>query len=143
MSSIRTEIVINANKEKVWDILTNFENYPQWNPFIKEIKGTLEVGNRLQNTMLNEGKKFTFKPKVLKVIPYQYFDWIGHLFIKGLFDGHHYFELEETGPGQVKLSHGEHFSGILSGPLLKKIGESTRNNFVKMNQAIKELAERN
>ncbi|RYZ45415.1 MAG: SRPBCC domain-containing protein, partial [Chitinophagaceae bacterium] len=31
---IKTEIVINASKEKVWAILTNFSQYPQWNPFI-------------------------------------------------------------------------------------------------------------
>jgi hypothetical protein len=61
--------------------------------------------------------------------------------VKGIFDGHHSFELEEVGNGQVKLIHSEKFSGILSGFLLKKIGADTRNNFVKFNEALKNRVE--
>lgn len=139
--AIRTEIIINASKEKVWEILTNFEKYPQWNPFIIEVQGKAVAGTRLRNTMLNGESKMVFKPKVLKVEKYHYFDWLGSLFIKGLFDGHHQFELEELKPGQIKLKHRENFSGILSGMILKKIGDDTRDNFVKMNQALKQVAE--
>jgi hypothetical protein len=139
--NIKTEIVINASKEKVWNILTGFEQYPQWNPFIVSIKGELAKGKTLTNTLLNGKKTMVFRPKVLSVVPYQYFDWLGSLFIKGIFDGHHYFELEELSPCQVKLTHGEHFSGLLSSSLLKKIGDDTRNNFIRMNGALKTLAE--
>jgi hypothetical protein len=79
----------------------------------------------------------------VSVVPFRYFDWLGSLFIKGLFDGHHYFEIEELAPGQVKLSHGEHFSGLLGTTILKKIAEETRNNFIRMNGAIKQQAEAN
>jgi hypothetical protein len=140
---IRTEIIINASKEKVWSILANFSNYPNWNPFIINIKGELAAGEKLTNTMLNGNKTFVFKPKVLTVVPYQYYDWLGSLFIKGLFDGHHYFEIDELSPNQIKLIHGENFSGILSTYILKKISNETRNNFIKMNQAIKSVAEKN
>ena len=138
---IKTEIIINASKEKVWDILTNFSDYAKWNPFIVDVQGTLAAGNTLTNTMRNGNKTFVFKPKVLNVTLYKYFDWIGSLFIKGIFDGHHYFEIEELTPTQVKLNHGEQFSGLLSSFILKKIGNDTRNNFIKMNGAIKQLAE--
>jgi hypothetical protein len=141
--SIKTEIVINASKEKVWRILTDFKSYPRWNPFIIGIEGELAKGKTLINTMRNGDKKFQFKPKVLSVVPFQYFDWLGSLFVKGLFDGHHYFEIEELAPNQVKLSHGEHFSGLLSTTILKKIAEETRNNFVRMNSALKQQAEAN
>ena len=140
-NSIRTEIIINASREKVWSVLTNFSAYPTWNPFITSIKGELKVGGRLENTMMNNGKKFVFKPKVLSVVPGKYFDWLGSLVVKGIFDGHHFFEIEEAGPSQVKLSQGENFGGLLSGYILKKVGADTRNNFIKMNQAIKTLAE--
>lgn len=139
---IRTEIIINAPKEKVWDILTDFASYGAWNPFIVSIKGELQEGGRLTNTMLNGGKKYVFKPKVLEVVPYKYFDWLGSLVVKGIFDGHHFFEIEELSATQVKLSQGENFSGLLSSTILKKIGEDTRNNFIKMNQAIKQRAEK-
>lgn len=139
--SIKTEIVINASREKVWNILTDFDKYPKWNPFIIKIEGELVKGKKLTNTMLNGGKKLVFKPTILSVIPYQYFDWLGKLFIPGIFDGHHYFEIDELSSNQIKLTQGEHFSGILSTSILKKIGNDTRNNFIKMNQAVKALAE--
>lgn len=140
---IKTEIIINATKEKVWEILTDFEGYQNWNPFIIRSEGKAIIGTKLKNTMLNGKGTMTFKPVILTVKPLIYFDWLGSLGFKGIFDGHHYFEIEELQAGQVKFTQGENFSGILSKPILKKIGEQTRENFLKMNQALKQRAEHN
>jgi len=143
MKQIRTEIIINASKEKVWSILTDFENYKSWNPFIINSSGQAVVGTKLTNTMKLGEKTQTFSPKILKVDENKYFDWLGHLFFKGIFDGHHYFEIEELGNNQVKLIQGENFSGILSGMIMKSIGEVTTENFVKLNNSLKAQAELN
>lgn len=140
--SIKTEIIINASKEKVWQVLTDFDKYPAWNPFIVSIKGELTVSSRLVNTLASGNKKYVFKPKVLSIVPNQYFDWLGKLFIAGLFDGHHYFEIDELSSNQVKFTQGEHFSGILSSYILKRVGNETRNNFIRMNGALKARAEK-
>ncbi len=138
---IKTEIVINTSREKLWVLLTNFNDYPRWNPFIRSIEGQLKQGERLTNRLQNGEKTMVFKPVVQELVPFHSFSWLGSLWVKGLFDGRHYFCIEEIAPNQVKLIHGEDFSGILSTAILKKIGESTRNNFVAMNQALKQLAE--
>ena len=138
---INTEIIINASAETVWNILTDLTAYPQWNPFIIKIEGTLKKGNRLRNTLKNGSKTIVFKPIIQEVTPLVSFSWLGSLFVKGLFDGKHFFRIESVGPNQVKLIHGEDFSGILSSMILKKIGADTRENFVRMNQALKERAE--
>lgn len=138
---IITEIIIDAPAGKVWNILTDLDRYPDWNPFIIHASGQLVPGKKLTNTLRNGGKNFVFKPTVLKVEPGHYFDWMGHLFLPGIFDGHHFFRIEPVNDRQVKLIQGEYFSGLLSGMLLKKIGEETRNNFVRMNQAVKQRAE--
>lgn len=139
--SIRTEIIIHSSKEKVWQILTNFREYALWNPFIVKSEGKAEVGSRLKNTMLNNGKERTFRPKVLKAEPNQSLEWLGSLWVRGLFDGHHYFYIEDIGNGQVKFTQGENFSGLLVGPIMNAIGEDTRNNFVRFNNALKKRAE--
>jgi hypothetical protein len=139
--SIKTEIIIDASSETVWNVLTDFENFPAWNPFIVRIEGQLQQGARLRNTLKSGSKTFVFKPVVLEVKPLHSFSWLGSLVVKGLFDGRHYFKIDELGPKQVKLTHGEEFSGLLSSAFLKKIGDDTRNNFVKMNQALKMRAE--
>jgi hypothetical protein len=139
--NITTEIIINASKEKVWAILTDFENYKNWNPFMISSTGKAEAGTRLVNVMKNKDKLFTFKPMILQVEENKYLDWLGSLFIKGIFDGHHYFKIEDLGHGQIKFTQGENFSGILSGMIIKSIGEDTRLNFMKMNLSLKQLAE--
>ena len=70
------------------------------------------------------------------------FRWKGHLFVKGLFDGEHYFKLDALGPDKTRFIHGEQFSGVLSGMLLKMIGDSTLNGLKSMNEALKQLAEK-
>lgn len=139
---INTEIIINASAETVWSILTDLAAYPQWNPFIIKIEGTLQKGNRLRNTLKNGNKTIVFKPVIQEITPMVSFSWLGSLFVKGLFDGRHFFIIEPISPDQIKLIHGEDFSGILSTMILKKIGDDTRENFVRMNQALKERAER-
>lgn len=138
---IKTEIIINSSREKLWVLLTNFNGYPNWNPFIRSIEGELKQGGRLKNTLQNGEKTMVFKPIVQEVVPFHSFSWLGSLWVKGLFDGRHYFCIEEIAPNQVKLIHGEDFTGILSTAILKQIGEDTRKNFVAMNQALKQLAE--
>ena len=49
--NISTEILINASKEKVWTILTDFDNYKSWNPFMINSSGQAIVGTKLVNTM--------------------------------------------------------------------------------------------
>jgi hypothetical protein len=139
--SIRTEIIINASSETLWSILTDFESYKDWNPFIVEISGKLEKGSRLKNTLKNGDKTFVFKPVIVELDSGKSFAWLGSLFFKGLFDGRHYFQIEELAQGQVKLIHGEDFSGIFSSAILKKIAEDTRANFIAMNQALRQKAE--
>lgn len=140
---IQTEIIIHASKETVYEIITCFQEYEQWNPFIVKSKGVPVVGTKLSNTMLNGEKKIVFKPVVSVADLNKRFEWLGSLFFKGLFDGQHYFIIEEIASDQINLIHGERFSGILSTAILKKIGDSTRDSFIRMNQALKERAETN
>jgi len=144
MRSIKTEIIINASTEKVWDILMDHENYPNWNPFIKQISGVTEKGNSLSVTMQIENKNpMNFKPEVLTNKKLQEFRWKGKLFVSGLFDGEHYFLLEQLSQNQTKFIQGENFSGLLSGLLFKMIGKDTETGFNAMNEAIRLQIETN
>ena len=141
MKNIRTEIIIDAPIATVWDILMNFDNYPNWNPFI-HITGNAVVGQHLENTIFLEGQKpQIFKPKVLEVQQNKLLRWEGNLLIQGLFDGMHYFQLEAINQDQTRLVHEENFKGILAGLILRMIGTATEEGFKKMNLALKEQCE--
>ena len=44
MRTIETAIDISASAERVWDVLTRFDAYPGWNPFITSITGIPREG---------------------------------------------------------------------------------------------------
>ena len=140
MQSIKTEITIHASIQTVWNILTNFEAYPSWNPFIISIKGKAEQDARLKTIMLNNGKENAFTPIITILETEQKLEWLGKLPL-GMFNGNHYFHLEALDANTTKLIHGEHFSGWLSGLILKMIKEETIRGFEAMNQALKTKSE--
>ncbi len=145
-STIKTSIQINAPARVVWQELTNIKDYPTWNPFLRSVSGTLAVGEQLTNIIQPEGgKKNTFYPRVLEVIPDKSLKWVGRLAagpinLGFLFTGAHYFTLEEH-QGFTLFHQDEDFSGLLV-PLLKKQLDTTyRKGFESMNAALKARCE--
>jgi len=139
---IRTEIIIHATPEKIWRILTNFNDYYNWNPFIKSIKGNVAVGEKIiARIEPPEANGMTFKPKIVTFVKNKEFSWLGHLLFPGLFDGMNKFELVDNGDGTTKFIQSEIMKGVLV-PFFKTIlNINTKNGFVEMNEKLKELAE--
>ncbi len=136
-AKISTQIQISASPSEVWRILTNFQDYPNWNPFLTEVSGTLAKGQQLK---INAGG-MRFQPKVLRLETARELQWIGHLFFAGLFDGKHHFLLKANPDGSTQFTHSEDFSGILIPLFRGKLLRDTQANFEKMNQALKSVAE--
>jgi hypothetical protein len=64
---LKTEILINATPEKVWQVLTDFKHYPLWNPFIKNLAGNPVASEKLIVQIAPPGKKeMTFSPVLFK-----------------------------------------------------------------------------
>lgn len=137
VKNLETEIIINASKEKVWAILSDFNNYKSWNPFIKDSQGEMKVGGKLLNTIYINEKKNVFNPTIIAVSKNKSFAWLGSVYFYYFFSGKHYFEIQEISENQVKLIHGEDFIGIMSSYVFKKINKNTQAGFKKMNEALK------
>ena len=142
--SIETEIEIEAPADAVWKELANPEAYADWNPFVRRISGNLEAGEYLQVTVGADGNSpMDFTPEVLVADENEELRWVGRLGFKGIFDGEHYFILQETDRGTTLFRHGENFSGLLGYPLIALIREDTHKGFLAMNEALKARAEAN
>lgn len=140
---IKTAITINATPKKVWEIFTNFREYPNWNPFIKSLEGEVIVGKKIRVRIKPpEVKGMTFKPTVETFIENSKFSWIGHLLFPGLFDGTHKFELSDNGNGTTTFIQSEKFKGILVPFFKKQLNNNTKNGFIAMNEKLKELSEK-
>lgn len=141
MKAIETRIKINASSNEVWKVLMDFESYAEWNPFVTSISGSSEVGGQLQTSIeMETGKPQHFKPEVLVSERDKEFRWLGKLFVKGLFDGEHYFKIVETDTG-VEFLHGEKFTGVLVAPIMSLIHEKTISGFNAMNESLKSRVE--
>ncbi len=135
---IKTQITIEATPNRVWEVLTDFEKYSGWNPFIRSIKGQVKTGEKIIVRLEPPGAKgMTFKPKVLAFDQNKEFKWIGHLFFPGLFDGEHRFELIDNGDGTTTFIQAEKFKGILVRMLSKMLDGSAMNGFKAMNERLK------
>jgi hypothetical protein len=142
MKELRAEIDIDASAERVWQILTDWSAFPEWNPFIRSLTGELEVGARLEVYLQASGARgMTFKPTVLTVEPNREFRWLGHLLIPGLFDGEHIFVIEPLGEGGVRFVQREEFRGLLVPLFASSLDRDTHRGFQEMNQALKARAE--
>ncbi len=136
--SIATEIEIEAPASAVWAELTATEAYGGWNPFVRRISGDLKVGKHLEVTVGADGNTpMDFTPEVLVADENAELRWVGRLGFRGIFDGEHYFILEETERGTTIFRHGETFTGLLGYPLLALIREDTHNGFLAMIKALK------
>ncbi len=141
-SHLHTEIEIHATPERVWNILTDFAAYPEWNPFIPRIEGSATVGSRLDVRLQPPGgRAMSFRPRVVAVEPAHELRWLGHLAVPGLFDGEHGFRIEAMGPDRVRFTQEERFSGFLVPVLLRMVRAGTIKGFEAMNQALKARAE--
>ncbi len=140
---INTEIIINASPTIVWQILTNFEDYPNWNPFIKSIVGDLCEGEIITIEINSIGdKKTTFRPRIKTLVVNKELSWLGQLVLPRIIDGYHKFELIDNGNKTTSFIHSEKFTGILV-PLVKnQLKTNIRQGFCNMNEKIKELAEK-
>jgi len=142
MKQIRTEIEIKSNPEKVWDVLMDFDKYPEWNPFIKRIRGNDKVGELLKVFIEPSGKKgMAFQPVIKEVEINKKLRWLGRVLLPGIFDGEHIFEITEVKENTLTFVQCEKFSGLLVPILWKSMEEPTRNGFLAMNQALKQRVE--
>jgi hypothetical protein len=139
---LQAEVEVQASAERVWEVLTDFAAYPQWNPFIVKASGEPVPGTRLELHMHLVGRRTTvLRPEVLDADPGRTFHWLGRLLVPGLFDGEHRFTIQPTGPGRVRVTQHEEFRGLLAPLLLAMIAKSTLESFHRMNQALKARAE--
>jgi hypothetical protein len=144
MRTVTSTIDLDASPEEIWRVLTDTGAHADWNPFITELHGTLEVGKRIDVRIAPPGARpMSFHPTVTEVEPGRKLAWLGHLVFPGLFDGAHSFTLTPLPGGRTRLVQSETFRGLLvgfSGHLLHNTGAG----FTAMNEALRrEVTERN
>ena len=138
MRELLSEIEIDAPIGDVWDVLTRFEDFPEWNPFIRAAEGEVKVNGKIRVTVQPPGRRpMTFSPRLLVVDPPRELRWRGRVGFQGVFDGEHGFRLESAGPRRTRVVQRERFTGILVPVMGKGLYADTQKGFDALLQSLK------
>jgi hypothetical protein len=143
MKELSTEIEIQATPEKVWQVLTDLDKYPDWNPFIHYAVGKVKVGEKVDITFRSGSKEMTLHCTVVKLEPNKELRWKYHVALPILFSGEHGFIIEKVEDNKVRFIDREKFNGLLVSSQARDIDTNSKRGFEAMDKALKIRAEQN
>lgn len=139
--TIRSAIEIRASLDLVWETLTDFASYPEWNPHLRRVRGRPRQGRRLSVVSQPPGSRpVPLRPRVVAWEPPHELRWRASFISGRLFSGEHGFRLEPLGRDRVRFVQDETFRGLLV-PIYSRLRlPATRRGFEQMNQALRQRA---
>lgn len=141
---IHTEIDIDAPADRVWEILTNFAEYPSWNPMIPKLTGQLSVGARLNfQISVNRRLKVPISVELITADAPRELRWVGPRFspLRRILSGSHYFKIDEMDDARVRFTHGEDFEGLAIPTTWRRAEKAIAPMYAALNRALKHRAE--
>ena len=142
MRELRTVIQISAPIDRVWQVLTDFNKWQDWNPMVNHASGSATVYARLKITMRgpdgNDAMKY--QATVLEANPPKSFRWRATMMGGLMFTNDRVFALKEINGG-TELVNAELFSGVLLPLFWGKMSLFVIPMLEKMNKALKEKLE--
>ena len=142
MALYRTTFPIDASADTVWDVLTDFERYPEWNPSLPSISGELQPGSTVSLTLAMPGRPSAkVKARFGDVEPGRRLTWHGNVGADWLFAGTREFVIDPQEDGSVLFTHVEDVRGVLF-PLFRAfMGSAIQRHHDALNVALTERAE--
>lgn len=115
--------VFNAKPQMIFDVVTDFNNYENWNTLIPSAKGNLNIGDEIRMVLKLNGRKRPFSPKVTFVDKNLSFTLTKKILLKQLGELNHKFEFYPLDNGTTELRQTWTGSGMLIKllwPLIKR-----------------------
>lgn len=141
MKENRSEIVINASAEKVWQVMTDLEHYSEWNPLLYRGSGSVKLGETVVVDARTATKDMNFVCEVTKVEPFKEFAWKFHVIHPILFRGVHSFRIEQIDQNSVRFIDTETFKGLLLPTHAKDLTTNGLTAMIEMGKALKDRVE--
>lgn len=116
MPTLDTTFEIDAPPAAVWEALTDFPRFGEWNPALPSVTGEPQVGSTLDLALvLGVGAKpMNVQADILKLDAERCFSWRGNLGADFLFCGFREFTLEPTADGGTRVRHIESVTGLIA-----------------------------
>jgi len=139
MTTYAARETINAPVETIRKLLTDASSYPEWNPTIVSLDGTIALGEKITLvSTVNPKRSFTLK--ITSLDAPRRMVWADGMPL-GLFKGVRTYLLEPRGDGATDFSMEEVFSGILE-PMISKSIPDMSDSLQQFAAGLKREAER-
>jgi hypothetical protein len=140
---VTTEIEIAASAQTVWRVLTELHHYPEWNPFIRAARGSLDIGGTVRlSPRTSIGVPLRFHATVVTRDEPRELRWRGQFIGSWLATGDHSFVIEPIGDRRVRFVQSEKFTGLIPRLAAHLLEGETRHGFLEMNRELAARAER-
>ncbi len=135
-------VQINAPAETVWQVLTDFESYPDWNPFTVRAESSLEVGEPVV-LHIPRGKSMMKQSFILEVFdPPREIAWrLPKMIHKAFFNAYRVQKVVPINEKSCTYETSDTFDGWIAGKLYRAQSDWVQNNFRKLAAALKERSE--
>ena len=142
MKEIIASIEIRSNPEKVWKVLTDFQLYKYWNPFIIGIVGSPTKGEKIKIELRTAAQKTrVYRPVITKVDPPIELRWYGKALLPLILNGEHIFTIQENEGHESIFTQKEIFKGLGAYLGDARMFNDIRKSFQLMNSSLKMRAE--
>ncbi len=141
MNAVETEIAIATEPREVWRVLTRFEHYGEWNPFITQIDGTPALGQTVTVHIHVAGHAaLPIKAEIVTFRENAELVWRSHLLKEGLFDRDHIFRIEPNATGSLVFQK-QTLEGAIAPAAAYLTEDAIRRGLENMNAALKRRVE--
>ena len=133
----RNEIEIRGHIEVLWGILSDWENYSDWNPLIYRIDGKMVIGNRIIIHVKNTKEDRTFRCKVSRVNKSFLFAWKFSMPLPFLYRGENIFSVESIDERNSRFIDREVFKGLLARHIVNEPPSTRSEGMIALAEALK------
>ena len=115
--SYRDAVVVDAPRAAIWSLLTEFDRYHEWNPYITEARGTATAGSTIElgfRTGADGAEAETRSAKVLIVRPRRKLEWETRVVAPGFLDREQVFRVLPMRSGRWLVVQEVRLEGVLA-----------------------------
>jgi hypothetical protein len=139
--AVEHRIGVQAPAEIVWEVISDFATWNEWNPVHPRMEGELRIGTPLVvEVVIGDAPPATIQPVVQDWVPYEQLHWRTKR-LRGLVTAIRYIEIDRKGEESAIFSNGELFMG----PLVRFVSRDERRRlraaFTRMGEAVRDRAE--
>ena len=136
---VRASIIIDASPQKVWEVLTDFDNLKSWSSSFQGLSGDFKKNGAIEVTFKSPFGQSKMKKKLFQFEEGKSFGWTG-VFMLGMSDYHTHI-LKATSDGKAEFIQTDELSGGASFLLGRMLEKQMQKGYEVFNKELKTFVE--